>query len=609
MFRKSDLFTLILILNTILIVSLTNLKYLYLFPLFIIAFFLSKVQKGKFISKVIELIPLIMFALMIMVSVDLFYLLVNTLLFSLLSKLLLPKNHIDYAEIFLVSLMIALVCSVSSISVSFGILSLNMFFLGSLTLIFSLFKNDKLAKTSNIIGLELRGLLISVLLTGIFFSFLPRLPLYTQGANLLISKNESGFSDKVEITDSEVELNNSIIMRVDTVKNEEPIYLSGLRFGSFDGKKWIKETSLEQVYPDYENIFGEKGEFNAIIYLEPTGTNVLFGLDRLIGIKSNFNLILKDSTGSFFTESIYYKTIKYEVYASNVNKVSSEKDLRKYLLVPNFSNEFISLANNLGKGQNEKESVDSIERYLKERCSYSLKPTASSIEDFVINKKSGYCEHFATAFVMMARISGVPARLVSGFVTDEWNANGNYYIARLKNAHTWAEAYIEGEWVRIDPTPQLIESNPNQLLQIIDSIKMSWYRNVITFDSGKQVELLRNTSDILRNVSRTLLNRFHDIKTYIIILPLPFFVFFFLNRKLKSKKENYNAIARMLILMIGNDKLPSETIYEFALRKKQLNLLGIINKYNEYRFGYKKVDGNQLAKEIKSCKMGVKNIT
>src|SRR5450756_3209333 len=59
--------------------------------------------------------------------------------------------------------------------------------------------------------------------------------------------------------------------------------------------------------------------------------------------------------------------------------------------------------------------------YLLANYEYSLNPTATSIEDFVVNRHSGYCERFATSMVLLLRAQGVRALLVSGFVATEWN--------------------------------------------------------------------------------------------------------------------------------------------------------------------------------------------
>ncbi|MHC4402804.1 MAG: transglutaminase TgpA family protein [Planctomycetota bacterium] len=93
------------------------------------------------------------------------------------------------------------------------------------------------------------------------------------------------------------------------------------------------------------------------------------------------------------------------------------------------------------------------------------------IEDFITNNPRGNCEFFATALVLMLRSRGIPARMVLGYKTDEYEYLDRYYQARQLHFHAWVEAYLApeqlpsdlpesplrdwsaGGWVRLDPTP------------------------------------------------------------------------------------------------------------------------------------------------------------
>ena len=58
--------------------------------------------------------------------------------------------------------------------------------------------------------------------------------------------------------------------------------------------------------------------------------------------------------------------------------------------------------------------------------SYTLKlevtdPTLDPVEDFLVNRKSGHCEYFASALALLLRSVGIPARVVNGFKGGDWN--------------------------------------------------------------------------------------------------------------------------------------------------------------------------------------------
>ncbi len=77
---------------------------------------------------------------------------------------------------------------------------------------------------------------------------------------------------------------------------------------------------------------------------------------------------------------------------------------------------------------------------------------ADFLDYFLFEKQEGYCTFYATAFVLMARSRGIPARMVQGFRVDA--KGGQTVSVRSDMAHSWAEAYIDGVgWMIFDPTP------------------------------------------------------------------------------------------------------------------------------------------------------------
>ena len=87
---------------------------------------------------------------------------------------------------------------------------------------------------------------------------------------------------------------------------------------------------------------------------------------------------------------------------------------------------------------------------------YSLSvPTGSSGDALVdfLQLKQGYCEQYASAMAVMARVAGLPARVAVGFTQGEQQADGSWLITS-HDAHAWVEVRFDGAgWVRFDPTP------------------------------------------------------------------------------------------------------------------------------------------------------------
>ncbi|MEM1062576.1 MAG: transglutaminase domain-containing protein, partial [Planctomycetota bacterium] len=75
------------------------------------------------------------------------------------------------------------------------------------------------------------------------------------------------------------------------------------------------------------------------------------------------------------------------------------------------------------------------------------------VEHFLLDRKEGHCEYFASALALMLRANGVPARLVNGYKGGELNSLSGYYEVEQRHAHAWVEAEVDGRWRTLDPTP------------------------------------------------------------------------------------------------------------------------------------------------------------
>lgn len=99
---------------------------------------------------------------------------------------------------------------------------------------------------------------------------------------------------------------------------------------------------------------------------------------------------------------------------------------------------------------------------------YTLNPSPLSgpnrVDQFLFHTRHGFCEHYASAFTVLMRLAGIPARVVTGYYGGEFNSDGDYFIIRHSNAHAWSEIWLPGRgWVRYDPTaaidPKRVELN------------------------------------------------------------------------------------------------------------------------------------------------------
>ena len=87
----------------------------------------------------------------------------------------------------------------------------------------------------------------------------------------------------------------------------------------------------------------------------------------------------------------------------------------------------------------------------------------NAVDDFLFDTRSGFCEHYASAYVFLMRAAGVPARVVAGYQGGEINPIDGYLTVRQSDAHAWAEIWLsEKGWVRVDPTGAVAPSRIEQ---------------------------------------------------------------------------------------------------------------------------------------------------
>lgn len=113
------------------------------------------------------------------------------------------------------------------------------------------------------------------------------------------------------------------------------------------------------------------------------------------------------------------------------------------------------------RSANAEQIAKTMERYLRDSgdFGYSLSPqvfdrSLDPVEDFLVNRKTGHCEYYASALALMLRSVGIPSRLVTGYKGGTRNKFSGYFEVQQRHAHAWVEAYVgDRRWITLDPTP------------------------------------------------------------------------------------------------------------------------------------------------------------
>ncbi len=114
----------------------------------------------------------------------------------------------------------------------------------------------------------------------------------------------------------------------------------------------------------------------------------------------------------------------------------------------------------VGDEKDDAKRLQLLTKYLSANYRYSLSRTRaqkdhSAIMDFLLVNKEGHCEYFASALALLARVLGIPSRVVAGYRVVEENPYGGYDVVRERNAHAWVEIWdrSKARWRTMDPTP------------------------------------------------------------------------------------------------------------------------------------------------------------
>ena len=161
-----------------------------------------------------------------------------------------------------------------------------------------------------------------------------------------------------------------------------------------------------------------------------------------------------------------------------------------------------------------------LERLRTGGYSYTLEPGVYGThvaDEFWFDRKAGFCEHIASAYVLLMRALDVPARVVTGYQGGELNSVDGYWVVRQADAHAWAEIWQPGlGWTRVDPTgavsPGRVGSferlaaprgavataiglvSPNLLLQLRatwEAVNNRWNQWVLNYSKAQQLDLLK----------------------------------------------------------------------------------------------------------------------
>jgi hypothetical protein len=313
-------------------------------------------------------------------------------------------------------------------------------------------------------------MLLILIFGGALFFIMPRrsaagyLGAYSLGPDL-----SSGFSDRVQLGKiGTIQLSNAVVMHIQVDGDNlggSDLHWRGVALADFDGKTW--SNPKEQFFlrhpansfmvprtngplqPHTSSL--REHVIHYRVLMEPIGTNVFFLAPWARSISGDYRLVAGDSSGAVYDFDSQHPIARYEA-DSDITPIPPAElraagrnyppQLAAYLRLPPLDPRVPQLAEKItSAATNDFDKAAAVENYLRTRFGYTLELPQTAVKDpianFLFERKQGHCEYFASSMAVLLRSLGIPARVVNGFRSDEFNDLTGNYVVRAKNAHSW----------------------------------------------------------------------------------------------------------------------------------------------------------------------------
>ncbi|MDO4905083.1 MAG: DUF3488 and transglutaminase-like domain-containing protein [Lautropia sp.] len=428
------------------------------------------------------------------------------------------------------------------------------------------------------------------------------------GSAMNSSAGTTGLSDSMSPGDfSKLAESDSVVMRVE-FEGESPatsdMYWRGPTFGHFDGRTWqVLPAHQQAVLPTPQiQLPPNAPAYTYTITREPDHHSWLLGMETATALPDLYRWpATMHATLELVGARPIDDRIRYSLRAhpsAQTGHNESARSLEPWLRLPaGFNPQTVALA-----AQWQSQHGDDTDRLVqqtlawihREPFSYTLEPQRlgqDSIDDFLFRTRAGFCEHYSSAFVVLMRAMGIPARVVTGYQGAERHENG-YWIVRQANAHAWAEIWHpERGWQRVDPTsavaPERIQQGSLQALRRtrdespltrtagdwkkywelnFDGITHRWNQWLLSYDRGNQRKLLERLGLHYDNW-QTLLG----IMAAALALVLMALALITLRARIPRDplERGFDEFCQRLAL-IGAERMPHETTNQFLYRIERL---------------------------------------
>jgi transglutaminase-like putative cysteine protease len=368
----------------------------------------------------------------------------------------------------------------------------------------------------------------------LLFLFFPRLaPLWGTPSDAFSGR--SGLSARMAVGQiARLALDDSVALRVrfeGAPPAQSALYFRGPVLSTFDGREWLP---LHSQFAPAQRVHAQlQVQGKALAYeltLEPHARPWLLTLDATAeppqlpaGWSARMGEDLQWQASAPIVERLRYRALAYVQFRHGPHRAVA--GLHDYLALPSGLNpRTLQWAQQLRRthaAQPQAIVQAALQQLRSGGYVYTLEPGEygeHSADEFWFDRKAGFCEHMASAFAVLMRAAGIPARVVTGYQGGERNTLDDYWIVRQSDAHAWTEVWLPQQgWVRVDPTAAVAPARTGSLQRLQaprgvlaeavgtvvgpnlaatlraawDALNHAWNQRVLNYTQGRQFELLR----------------------------------------------------------------------------------------------------------------------
>tara|TARA_R110000868_G_scaffold202649_4_gene450355 strand:+ start:6058 stop:8043 length:1986 start_codon:yes stop_codon:yes gene_type:complete len=320
----------------------------------------------------------------------------------------------------------------------------------------------------------------------------------------------TGFSNELRPGSiSEIILSDQNVFRARFENEAAPMpemYWQGGTLSNTDGFNWSKDTRLR--YTGFSSS-EELGRYQYVADMAEVGGGSIF----LLAPATSFKLLTLGQTnrrglGDASVTPLSTQKLRWSGSSDSSPKTTIlNQSFKQELNVPLEIKEFILATYPQFNGLSLERLQKELYLLFSRDFSYTLNPGVydgsplDQLREFLINRKRGVCEHYASAMAVILRSFGFPAHVMVGFQGGDYNQVGDYWLIRGRDAHAWVMASDgNGNWRRYDPTAYVV---PDRL--IFGATEFGFNQEQLVQGSQEWLRILRSglLNDVLKVVDST----------------------------------------------------------------------------------------------------------